>query len=74
MGWMGDWKYVLDIEQKYCDVDEETKNYVMRGRSSVSFMGAEREYVVNAVTQIRVNGEWEFLVPMLQGGTNIYVI
>lgn len=73
MGWIGPTERVQDCLKTHADRDEYGQ-YMIRGSQVVSFLGAGEEYVLGDGTEIRVQGEWKPIIPLLYGGIRVTVI
>lgn len=73
MGWIGPVERIRDCLRAHCDRNEEGE-YEIRGEKIVSFMGAGEEFVLSDDVEVKVEGEWRPLIPMLYGGLRVQVI
>jgi len=73
MGWIGPTERIVDCLRTHCDRDEEGQ-FAIRGEKIASFMGAGEEFVLSDDVEVRVDGEWKPLIPMLYGGLRVQVL
>jgi len=78
MEWVGDSNRVEDALRAHSAKQDEEGNYLIRGGSIVSFMGAGEELCVSDGVEILSKKgdkeEWVPLVPLLYGGSRVTVI
>jgi hypothetical protein len=73
MGWIGDMSRVKDCLAAHAEKDEEGR-YLVRGGRIVTFMGAGDEAAIDDAVEIRVEGQWKPIIPLLYGGLRVTVI
>lgn len=73
MGWLGPTDRIKDCLRVHADKDDDG-NALIRGSNISSFLGAGIEYCLGDDTEVRVDGEWVPLIPLLYGGVCVHVI
>ena len=74
MGWLGPASRVRETVQARVDKYKDTDEYCVRGGRVVNFLGVGEEFVIDDDVEVRVNGEWQPLIPLLTGGLRVTVI
>ena len=78
MGWIGPTRRVHETLRACVDKDDQGRYLVrVQDGGAFYFMGDASENGEACVTddvQVKVNGEWLALVPMLSGGVNVLVL
>lgn len=73
MGWSGQRERVLGFLNVHADRNEDGEFMVRNDDDVVSFLGKDEEYVIPYGVEVRVNGEWKPLVPMLFEGVRVAI-
>lgn len=74
MGWIGPRKRILDCLKTHADREEDGSFAVRNDEEVVSFLGAGEEYILPDNVEVKIDGEWKPLIPMLHGGLTVTVI
>ena len=73
MGWVGPAERVREAIRAHADNDEQG-NHLLRGGRIADFLGAGQEFCLDDNVEIRVDGEWKPLIPLVYGGIRCAVL